>query len=224
MIGQTAAVIRQAAAVLLTYPDQTFVSRLPLVAQAVADLPDCRARASLLEFCDYAAATGPLELGIGYVDTFDLKRRRSLHLTFYTDGDTRRRGHSLARLKEIYTACGWSLDNSELPDHLTVILEFAARGDTEWGTRMLTTFLPGLELLRVALREHHSPYAAVLDAVFETLPVPSRATRDEALRLAAAGPPVEDVGIDGYAAATMLGMPSMGVPSQDGRLPAGRTR
>lgn len=219
MIGHTAAVIRQAAAVLLAYPDRTFASRLPLVAQAVGDLPDCRARASLLEFCDHAAVAEPMELRLGYLDSFDLKRRRSLHLTFYTDGDTRRRGHSLARLKEIYTACGWSLGKSELPDHLAVILEFAARGDTEWGTRMLTTFLPGLELLRVALHEHGSHYAAVLDAVFETLPVPDRATRDEALRLAAAGPPVEDADT----AATMLGMPSTGVPIQEGRQPVGRT-
>ena len=42
----------------------------------------------------------------------------ALYLTYYTDGDTRRRGASLARLKSLYREHGWQPPEDELPDHL----------------------------------------------------------------------------------------------------------
>lgn len=200
------AVIHQAAAVLLCYPDRDFCERLPLVRAAVAETPPGDAREALTAFCSYANGTTALELGAAYVRTFDLKRRRALHLTYYTDGDTRRRGHALARIKEIYAACGWRLEPGELPDHLAVVLEFAARGDAGQGMRLLAAFHPAIELLRAALHECASPHAAVLDAVAATLP-PSDEARREATRMAAAGPPAEDVGLDPFGGKVPLGMP-----------------
>jgi nitrate reductase molybdenum cofactor assembly chaperone NarJ/NarW len=206
------AVIRQSAAMLLTYPDRAFYDRLPLVRAAAAGLEARSVRERLTEFCEHAGGTSELKLGENYVATFDLKRKRALHLTYYTDGDTRRRGHALARIKEIYGACGWRLDAVELPDHLAVVLEFAARGDAVQGERLLGRFQSGIELLRAALHDCASPYAAVLDAVAATLPPPDEARR-EAARLAAAGPPAEDVGLDPYGSASdgevPLGMPVM---------------
>ncbi|WP_307793032.1 nitrate reductase molybdenum cofactor assembly chaperone [Glycomyces niveus] len=196
------AVIRQAAAMLLCYPDAAFYERLPLIEKALAE----SGHPALQAFCEHARSAGELDLGAEYVRTFDLKRRRALHLTYYTDGDTRRRGHALARIKEIYAACGWRLDPGELPDHLAVVLEFAARGDAAQGLRLLRAFQPGIELLRAALHESRSAYAAVLDAVAATLP-PSDEARREAARMAAAGPPAEDVGLDPYGGTVPLGMP-----------------
>lgn len=200
------AVARQAAAMLLCYPDEAYYGRLGLVRRAAAELPG-PCGPPLSRFCEHAAATPALELGEHYVRTFDMKRRRALHMTYYTDGDTRRRGHALARVKEVYRGCGWLVDGAELPDHLAVVLEFAARGDRDWGERLLTTFGPGIELLRTALHECATPYADVLDAVVATLPGPGEETRRRALRLAETGPPSEDVGLEPYGAVP-LGMPS----------------
>jgi nitrate reductase molybdenum cofactor assembly chaperone NarJ/NarW len=208
--GTETAVIRQAAAMLLCYPDARARERLPLVRDAIDDLPAGPARTALTAFCDRAAAMSELDQGAHYVRTFDLKRRRALHLTYYTDGDTRRRGHALARVKEIYGSCGWRLDAAELPDHLAVVLEFAARGDRGRGQRLLEGFQPGIELLRAALHDCASPYAHVLDAVAATLPAPDQA-RFEAARLAAAGPPAEDVGLDPYGDGANRGVP-LGMP------------
>lgn len=197
------AVIHQAAAMLLCYPDKAFYERLALIGNALSEL---RIDTPLTSFCKYAEDTDELSLGTEYVRTFDLKRRRALHLTYYTDGDTRRRGHALARIKEIYAACGWRLDPGELPDHLAVVLEFTARGDAAQGMRLLAAFQPGIELLRAALHDCRSAYAPVLDAVAATLP-PSDEARREATRMAAAGPPAEDVGLDPYGSKVALGMP-----------------
>ncbi|WP_067965131.1 nitrate reductase molybdenum cofactor assembly chaperone [Nocardiopsis trehalosi] len=217
--ARVCAVLRQAASVLLGYPDEAFFERLPVVYRALLALPDSAPRADLTGFCDHAASTPELELGAHYVATFDLRRRRTLHLTYYTDGDTRRRGHALAEVKAEYAACGWELEAPELPDHLAVLLEFAARGDARRGEALLVRFQPGLELLRAALRACGTPYAAVLDAVAATLPAPHAGHREAVRRLAAAGPPAEEVGLAPYGGPVPLGMPGPrpgGAPAAEG--------
>ena len=61
---------------------------------------------------------------------------------------------------------------------------------------------PGLELLRLALRDVSSPYAAVVEAVCDLLPGPSPKDRAAAERLARTGPPRESVGLELYALAS----------------------
>ncbi|WP_234003967.1 MULTISPECIES: nitrate reductase molybdenum cofactor assembly chaperone [unclassified Nocardiopsis] len=201
------AVTHQAASVLLGYPDALFFERLPLAARAAAELPKSQSRTLLLEFCEHASSTPELELAEHYVDVFDLKRRRALHMTYYTDGDTRRRGHALAEIKRVYTEAGWRVEARELPDHLAVMLEFAARGDADAGQELLVDFRSGLDLLSRSLEEHGTPYARVVDAVRYTLPPPRRADEERVRRLAQEGPPAEDVGMEPYGARPRVPLP-----------------
>jgi nitrate reductase delta subunit len=164
------------------------------VSEALRPLPGAPPEA-LLRFCEETAETPVLALAAAYVTTFDRSRRRTLHLTYYADGDTRRRGAALARLKSLYRAHGWIPAAGELPDHLPTVLEFAARVPGP-GQRVLHDHRPALELLRIGLSERRSPYAHVLTAVCLTLPGPSPADRAAALRMAQAGPPAESVGLD----------------------------
>jgi len=135
-----------------------------------------------------------LDLTSAYVTTFDRSRRRTLHLTYYTDGDTRRRGGTLAGLKARYRAHGLEPPEDELPDHLPLVLEFAARCPAP-GHQLLGDHRAALELLRIALTDHRSPYADILRAVCDTLPGASPADRAAALALARGGPPTETVGL-----------------------------
>ncbi len=69
------------------------------IAAEVAALPGGPAREALERFL--AGWSGdPAE----YVETFDLRRRACLHLTYYAHGDTRNRGLALLRLKKLYRA------------------------------------------------------------------------------------------------------------------------
>lgn len=183
----TRAVTHQSASVLLGYPDEGFFERLPLVALAVAELPEGPARTELLEFCEHAASTPEFELCAHYADVFDPRCRRALHMTHYTDGDTRRRDHALAEIERAYAECGWRAHTRELPDHLTVMLEFTARGDADIGLELLVDHRTGLDLLSEVLREHGTPYARVVEAIRYTLPAPRRAE---------VGSPGEDVGME----------------------------
>ncbi|MDS1270807.1 nitrate reductase molybdenum cofactor assembly chaperone [Lipingzhangella sp. LS1_29] len=206
------AVTWQAAAQLLCYPDERLYARLDTVAAAVHALPAGTVRAGLAGTVDYLRRAEVLEAQAHYVDTFDLRRRRALHLTYYTDGDTRRRGHALARIQECYTAAGWRVASGELPDHLGVLLEFSARGDARRGQELLVEFRPGLELLHTELQQYGTPYAGVLAVVLATLPSASQRQREDARRIAEEGPPVEDVGLEPYGGPVALGMPTVGVP------------
>ncbi|WP_037862300.1 nitrate reductase molybdenum cofactor assembly chaperone [Streptomyces sp. NRRL S-340] len=160
--------VHQAAALLLDHPGEDWPHRRETVAGAIGPLPG-EAPALLLRFCRWAAGTAPMDLAAGYVATFDRTRRRTLHLTHYTDGDTRRRGAALAALKAVYREHGWEPPPGELPDHLPSLLEFAARCPGP-GTGLLQEHRPAIALLAHGLETHHSPYADVVRAVLTTLP------------------------------------------------------
>ncbi|MEU9478852.1 nitrate reductase molybdenum cofactor assembly chaperone [Streptomyces sp. NPDC048191] len=151
------AVLYQAAALCLTYPDDDLFARLPLLREAAPQLRT---------FTDHAAVTPRRELAGHYARVFDERNRHSLHLSRWQDGDTRRRGTSLARFEDLYRRHGLEC-GEELPDFLPAVLEFTARtGDTS----LLTEHRAGLEQLRTRLTAYGTPYAAVLDAVCATLP------------------------------------------------------
>jgi nitrate reductase molybdenum cofactor assembly chaperone NarJ/NarW len=205
---QDAVVVCQAASILLQYPDQTVRDRVPLVTAAVQALPPGRARTALSAFLDHVARTPPRALAEHYVATFDRRRRCCLYLTWWTDGETRRRGQSLAMLKDRYRGGGLELASSELPDYLPVALEYAATGDLVDGLALLQEHRAGVELLRLALRDARSPYAEVVEAVCVLLPGPSPQDRAAAQRLAQAGPPTETVGLEPYVLAPTRGVPT----------------
>ena len=132
-----------------------------------------------------------------YVEIFDLSRRHTLYLSYYTDGDTRRRGETLMTIKQRYRRSGFLVDtHGELPDYLPLILEYAARVDPRDGAELLQDFRRSLELLRLALVDKGTPYAGVVAAVCATLPGPSPRDRQAVMAMAAAGPPTETVGLE----------------------------
>jgi nitrate reductase delta subunit len=191
----------------LDYPSEELLADLPRLADALAEQRGSRAARSLeplelLEPLVAHLAVTPLDaLQRAYVDTFDLSRKHALYLSYWTDGDTRRRGEVLGRFKAAYRASGFVVDtHGELPDYLPMVLEFAAVADPDAGRVILEEYRPSLELLRIALQERQSPWAAAAEAVCSTLP--GESPRDRAAVMAMAGvggpPPVEAVGLDPY--------------------------
>lgn len=189
----------QAQSLLLCYPDEELLQHRPLLRVAAGALPE-EFGAPLGRFLDHVDATPLTELAADYVATFDHRKRFSPYLTYFTYGDTRKRGMALLRFTHAYRAAGVRLADQELPDHLAVVLEFAATADARTGQRLLVEYRAGVELLRLGLREVASPWAGVLHSVCATLPPLGRREREAVAKLAAQGPPKEDVGLEPYAA------------------------
>ncbi len=151
------------------------------------------------EFLGHLEAMPLRELQEDYVETFDNRRRCNLFLTYFAHGDTRKRGMALLRFKQTYLQSGFELSDSELPDHLCVVLEYAATIDQASGRQLMLDHRAGLELLRLSLRDLGSPWFSVVDAVCATLPPLRGDERDAVRRLAAEGPPEEEVGLAPFA-------------------------
>lgn len=191
-------VVYQAASLCLSYPDDAVMDAAPLVAAALREsAPELSARFAPL--LDWWATTPRAAVRTAYVDLFDMSKRHALYLSYWTDGDTRRRGMVLADLKQRYRDAGLTLSggSGELPDHLPLVLEFA-RHDPAAGAALLQEYRASVELIRLALADRGSPYADVVAAVCDTLPGRSPADRQQAMALASNGPPTETVGLDAY--------------------------
>ncbi len=200
------ALIHQAAALVLDYPDATLLARLPTLREAVGATWAASLFAPVLDHL-----VGDLyQLQAFHVAEFDLSRRHALHLTYWTDGDTRRRGEVLAAIKGVYRASGLVVDTGgELPDYLPMVLEFAVR-DPGRGIPLLQRYRPSLELLRLGLADDHLPHAGVLAAVCRTLPGPAPKTRADVHAMVAAIAPVETVGLEPYGSHRTIPEPDEG--------------
>ena len=184
--------------IALAYPDRDLLEARPEIVAAAAGLPASAAVTALREFLRWWAAEPPADLERRYAETFDFSRRTALDLTYYTYGDRRQRGLALLALRRRYSAAGLEFEGVELPDHLPVVLEFAALAP-EAGGELLAEFRPVIELLRLALERAASPFAGLLRALCLTLPELTSADREDLHRMVREGPPSESVGLEPFA-------------------------
>ncbi|SCG37248.1 nitrate reductase molybdenum cofactor assembly chaperone [Micromonospora coxensis] len=188
------AVAARAASLLLRYPDEEVLAALPTVRAALDELP-AEVATPLREVVAHRETTAPVDLRSTYVQLFDFRRRCCLHLTYYTCGDTRRRGEALVGFSAAYKQAGLEVVDGELPDFLPAVLDLAAVADSGW--RLLRDNRVGLDLLVEALGRERSPYRQAVAAVREMLP-PAQPADLAAARLARTGPPVEQVGLEPF--------------------------
>lgn len=182
---------------LLQYPS-------PAVREAVEglDLSEVgpasrRQRARLASFLRWWQGRSLGELQRSYVEDFELSKRRSLHLTYHVHGDTRQRGLALLRLRQAYVDGGMEPRGEELPDFLPMMLEFAAL--VPEGRDVLERSRAAIELIAASLRDDGSPYAELFEVIAEALPGLSARQVNRIRRLAADGPPSEEVGLEPFA-------------------------
>ncbi|OBK45890.1 nitrate reductase molybdenum cofactor assembly chaperone [Mycobacterium sp. 1081908.1] len=187
----------QAASLLLAYPDSRLAERLDTVDELLSHLGG-PAAALLGRTVAALRALEPMAAATRYVETFDLRRRTTMYLTYWTAGDTRNRGREMLAFATAYRDAGVEPPRSEAPDHLPVVLEFAATVDPEAGRRLLTAHRIPIDVLRGALAEIGSPYQHAIAAVCETLPAATDQEARRAERLAQAGPPTEAVGLQPF--------------------------
>lgn len=192
---------------LLAYPDAQLMSDLPLLRTVAGGLP-ASIRESLEEYLSVAESHSLLELQQHYVSIFDMKRRCCLYLSYYLNGDTRRRGMALWRFQETYQRAGWAIKNGELADYLPMLLEFAASGPEEESVAvtLMQEHQEGLEVLLAALQRFDSETHLLISALLRLLPELTPEQVAAAHTLIAQGPPTELVGLEPFSIEpTMIG-------------------
>jgi nitrate reductase molybdenum cofactor assembly chaperone NarJ/NarW len=182
--------------VLLQYPTVALFDGLGQLESAVRQGPR-GSREAFGRMLEWLGATAPDTVARHYVETFDLRRRCALYLTYYRYGDTRKRGMAMLAFTAAYRAAGLEPSAGELPDYLPMVLDFAAAHPR--GERLLRDHRASLELLLRGLRDAQSPYAHVAAAVCAQLPALRRPDQALVRRLWDGGPPGEEVGLEPFA-------------------------
>jgi nitrate reductase delta subunit len=195
------------ASVLLQYPTVALFEGLDVLDDVAARCPRA-SRGALARFLSWLRATASTEVAQHYVQTFDLRRRCALYLTYYRYGDTRKRGMAMLRFKAAYRRARFAPTDAELPDYLPLVLEFAALAPA--GVALLRSCRADLELLHRALNEAGSPYAHVVHAVCAELPRLRRREQELVREHWVDGPPHEEVGLEPFAPPEYLGTADRG--------------
>src|SRR3990167_10603751 len=148
---------------LLGYPDAELRSHLGALREA---LHEERALEPLLlaeldGLIEVLALAPALETEAAYVELFDRGRATSLHLFEHVHGDSRDRGPAMIHLVQTYEKAGLFLGPEELPDHLSVVLEFVSTQPPREARAFLGEMAHIFSALFGALQERTSPYASV---------------------------------------------------------------
>lgn len=187
------------ASLLLQYPSEE-LREAAASAHALRIAPARRGQAEALhDFCAWYATRSVGELQRLYVDAFDFTKQCSLHLTYHVHGDRRQRGMAMLKLKDSYRDAGFEPPGDELPDYLPLMLEFAALAPDAIGEGLLEDNRVSLELIGAGLRRDSSPFAPLLEVVLAGLGRLSSHKLARVRRLAAEGPPTEEVGLEPFA-------------------------
>lgn len=183
-----------AGAIALRYPERSWLKSFEDIEDDLSGFTP-ETREVLWQLLSYFGSKSILDLQMEYVSLFDRKRRACLYLSYYLNGDTRRRGMALLNFKETFAAEGWHSTNEELDDFLPTLLEFIAVTDSPLGFSLLQQHKAGVALLAIALRDMSSPYAPLVNEILLRIPGDENPVT---LKLIESGPPVEMVGLSPY--------------------------
>ena len=195
------------ASLLLQYPTPEIAAALAGFDPGEVAPGHGRDRARIGEFLGWYRTRSLADLQREYVQTFDFARQRTLHLTYHLHGDRRQRGLALLRLRQAYAAAGFDCSDTELPDYLPLMLEFATLAPKPAGAELLDGQREAIELIRSSLRDDGSPYAKLLDLVSDSLPGLTSRQLARIRRAAAEGPPTEEVGLEPFAPPEVMPQP-----------------
>jgi nitrate reductase molybdenum cofactor assembly chaperone NarJ/NarW len=154
---------------LLSYPNAELRAHLPELRAALhEERALSRSRQNELDaLITRLAQRRPLDVEAQHVDTFDRSRRTALHLFEHVHGDSRDRGPAMVDLCKTYEAAGLFLAPGELPDHLSVVLQYASTQPAEQARAFLAEFAHILQLIFSALLRREAAHACVLAALLE---------------------------------------------------------
>ena len=154
---------------MLSYPDATLREHVGELRDALRDeraLTFSR-MAELDALLERLDSPRTLDTEATYVELFDRGRGTALHLFEHVHGDSRDRGPAMVDLLKTYEEAGLFLAPGELPDHLSVVLQYASTQPPAQATEFLREIAHILQNIFSALLKRQSGYASVVAAVLD---------------------------------------------------------
>lgn len=153
----------------LQYPDPELIEHLAEITSAFLEMPKLtkKVRAGLVDFSNHLETADLYDLQEEYVECFDRGRATSLHLFEHVHGDSRERGQAMVDLLQTYKDGGLELSANELPDHLSVILEFASILSLEQAKQFIGEMAHILNAIYSTLVSRNNRYAWLIASAIE---------------------------------------------------------
>lgn len=151
---------------LLGYPTQELIDTIPGVKKEIEQVSNTEVKTALSKFVDSIEQTDLENWRERYISYFDFGRSTNLYVTYSKLGEQRQRGIELLKLKDFYRGAGFEPHESELPDYLPLMLEFASQVPLEKSNALLGKYFKEMEAIRNSLHEKDSAYVALFDALF----------------------------------------------------------
>lgn len=150
---------------LLSYPGEALPGRAASLAIRLSGQSVAAGRA-LEQFAEHMEALSPGQAREQYTRAFDLSPLAVPYLSVYLFGaENPQRGQFMAGFSGAYAEAGHDTDG-ELPDHLAVVLAYAATAPEDTWEEIERLCLPApLKLMRLALGEADNPYHFVLHSL-----------------------------------------------------------
>ena len=154
---------------LLQYPDRELMDHLSEVAAALYEMPKLskKVQVGLEEFVNNLEASDLMDSQENYVECFERGRATSLHLFEHVHGDSRERGQAMVDLLQTYKEGGLQLSANELPDHLSIILEFASTLPLDQAKQFVGEMAHILNAVYSTLVARNNRYAWLIAAAIE---------------------------------------------------------
>jgi len=152
---------------LLHYPDDDLLGHLEDI-EAMAQTRCCGpVKTAVDAFVGYLKAHSSIRLQENYTAAFDMNPSTTLNLTYHAYGDNEKRAAAMARLKQIYEACGWQPTTGELPDYLPLMLEFLSVCPNSQYIDLIWEPFCGLKDYLARLGQSAPAYAALLQPLVD---------------------------------------------------------
>jgi nitrate reductase delta subunit len=145
------------------------MDHLPEVAAALYEMPKLskKVQVGLEEFVNNLETSDLMDSQENYVECFDRGRATSLHLFEHVHGDSRERGQAMVDLLQTYKEGGLQLSANELPDHLSIILEFASTLPLDQAKQFVGEMAHILNAVYSTLVARNNRYAWLIAAAIE---------------------------------------------------------
>lgn len=151
----------KALSVLLSYPQEAWVSQIGHIAQKLNENPQAQALAAPL--ISHLSSNDLITLQENYVLTFDRNPAHALHMFEHIHGEEKTRGQALIDLQNEYQRFGFMHHAQELPDYLPLFLEFLALIPTHDAHKLLDEAIHVIAHIGNKLKSIGSPYSGLFD-------------------------------------------------------------
>jgi len=153
---------------LMRYPTEGYVTDLARSCSWLAGI-DPKVGARLCEFLEQTRGLSVEDLQVLYTSTFDLDPICSLEIGWHLFGENYERGEFLVKMRGELRRLGVT-ESTELPDHLSHVLEALGRMESEEAADFAAACLfPALDKMIAGIRGKSNPFENVLVAAQQLL-------------------------------------------------------